>query len=569
MRLIRHIFQEEYGLLNSSPSTLLRYDSVVRLTQYVPAENSATAQGAFIAKWREVFGASSSEGVLYRELCRQNPKWSELAKREIDNPIQAAFIEYMIVEPWVDLSTLPSLPDTEQALYSVIEDIHSVAFHFVRQRHQETAGALMFNLFEIDGPAAMEQGFLMAWPPRGEFKMSEPATLSTVLHQRMLPAATIRAFNRAEVTSAEDYAAGIDRFQQAFPRAQRKAGAEAPPSGKPPIRSHLGLFEIVASGATKSSVPAETMKAVVAKEFGPPSVLQVENVPVPSPGPGQVRVKVKASSVNPLDVKMRSGDVRHIYPPWFPEVYGYSVSGIIDAVGAGVMARAIGEEVYGINNPIMRHGYAEYLCGPESNFYPKPTNMDFAAAAAAPSIFATAFGGLFLRFHLQAGQSVLIHGGSGVIGSCAVQLAKQAGARVIATASTANVERVRELGADIVVDYKTQRFEDFAQGVDLVLDTVGGETRERSWPLIRKGGALASLLPPPPDPALAERHGVQAFMVHGHPNIAEIMPEMTRRLELGKLAFPEIAKLYPLADAAIAHQDFERSSPRGRLVLLG
>ena len=181
-------------LLHSSPSTLLRYDSVVRLTQYVPADKSARAQDAFIAKWRETFGGSSPDGVIYRELCRQNPKWSELAKREIDNPIQAAFIEYMIVEPWVDLSTLPSLPDIEQVPYSIIQDIHSVAFHFVRQGHRETPGALMFNLFEIDGPAGMEQGFLMAWPPRGEFKMNEPATLSTVLHQRMLPAATIKAF---------------------------------------------------------------------------------------------------------------------------------------------------------------------------------------------------------------------------------------------------------------------------------------------------------------------------------------------------------------------------------------
>ena len=554
--------------LRTSPSTLLRYDSVVRLTQYLPAKNSATQQDVFIAKWREVFGGSSPEGVLYRELCRQIPEWSDLAKREIDNPIQATLIEYMIVEPWVDLATVPALPETQQPSYSAIQDVHSVAFHFVKEGHLEKPGALMFNLFEIDGPAGMEQGFLMAWPPRGEFKMNEPATLSTVLHQRMLPGARVKAFNRAEVTSAEDYAAGINRFEEAFPRAERKGGSEPPSSGKPPIRSHLGLFEVVGTAATRSSVPAKTMNAVVAKEFGPPSVLRVENVPVPFPGPGQVRVRVKASSINPLDVKMRSGDVRHIYPPWFPEVYGYSVSGIIDAVGANVTTRTIGEEVYGINNPIMRHGYAEYLCGPESNFYPKPANMDFATAAAAPSIFATAFGGLFLRFHLQSGESALIHGGSGVIGSCAVQLARQAGARVIATASTANVERVRELGADIVVDYKTQRFEDVAHGVDLVLDTVGGETRERSWALIRKGGALASLLPPIPDPALAERYGVQAFMVHGHPNIAEIMPDMTRRLQSGQLAFPEIAKTYPLAEAAIAHQDFERSSPRGRLVLL-
>jgi NADPH:quinone reductase-like Zn-dependent oxidoreductase len=551
----------------TGPASLLRYDSVVRLTQYIPVEKSSEAEAAFVSSWREAFGGTSPDGVLYRELCRQVPEWSELAKREIDNPIQATLIEYMIVEPWVDLSSLPALPDSGQE-YALLQDVHSVAFHFARQGEQQRPGALMFNLFEIDGPAGMEQGFLMAWPPRGEFKMTEPATLSTVLHQRMLPGARTKAFNRAEVTSAESYADGIDRFQQAFPRAERKLGTEAAAGGAAPIRSHLGLFEVVATAPAKSALPARTMNAVVAREFGPPSVLRVERVPMPSPGPGQVRVKVAASSINPLDVKMRSGEVRHIYPAWFPEVYGYSVSGVVDAVGAGVATRTAGEEVYGINNPIQRHGYAEYLCGPEGNFYPKPANMDFATAAAAPSIFATAFGGLFLRFHLQAGQTVLIHGGSGVIGSCAVQLAKQAGARVIATASTANVERVRTLGADLVVDYKTQRFEDFAQGVDLVLDTVGGETRERSWALLRKGGALASLLPPPPDPATAERFGVQAFMVHGHPNIAEIMPEMTRRLQAGELMFPEIAKTYPLAEAAKAHEDFERASPRGRLVLL-
>jgi NADPH:quinone reductase-like Zn-dependent oxidoreductase len=520
-----------------------------------------------IAAWKEAFAVPSPEGVLYRELCRQVPEWNALAEREIDNPIKAAYLEYMIVEPSVDLSTLPALPVGQQPSFSIIQDVHSVAFRFANEGRQ-TTGALMFNLFEIDGPAGMEQGFLMAWPPRGEFKIREQTTVSTVLHQRMLAGATIKAFNRAEISSAEDYAEGIDRFEQAFPRAERKVGAEVPPKGRPPIRSHVGLFEIAAIAPTQSSRPTESMKALVAREYGPASVLKLETLPIPSPGPGQVRVKVVASSINPLDIKMRSGEVSHIYPPWFPEVYGYSVSGIIDAVGAGVTTRSPGEEVYGINNPIMRHGYAEYLCGPEYNFYPKPAKMDFATACAAPSIFATAFGGLFLRFPLQAGQTVLIHGGSGVIGSCAVQLARQAGARVIATASTANVDRVRALGADIVVDYKTQRFEDFAQGLDLVFDTVGGETRERSWPLLRKGGALASLLPPPPDPAIAERHGVQAFMVHGHPNIGEIMPEMTRRLESGELAFPEIAKAYPMTNAADAHEDFERSSPRGRFVLL-
>jgi NADPH:quinone reductase-like Zn-dependent oxidoreductase len=146
--------------------------------------------------------------------------------------------------------------------------------------------------------------------------------------------------------------------------------------------------------------------------------------------------------------------------------------------------------------------------------------------------------------------------------------AKHAGAHVIATASAINIDRVRALGADVVVDYRTQRFEDFAHDVDLVVDTVGGETRERSWPLIRKGGALATLQPPPPDQTIAQRYGVQAFMVHGHPNISEIMPEMTRRLETGELAYPEIASTFPLERAADAPAALENDPSGGRIVLV-
>jgi NADPH:quinone reductase-like Zn-dependent oxidoreductase len=172
-----------------------------------------------------------------------------------------------------------------------------------------------------------------------------------------------------------------------------------------------------------------------------------------------------------------------------------------------------------------------------------------------------------LRTGLRAGQTVLIHGGSGGVGSYAVQLAKLAGARVIATASGSNLERVRGLGADVAVDYRTQRFEDFARDVDVVLDTVGGETRNRSWPLIRRGGVLATLQPPPPDQTVADRYGVQAFMVHGHPDISEILPEMTRLLESGELAFPEIATTFPLEQAAQAHAAVE-SGARGRIALV-
>jgi NADPH:quinone reductase-like Zn-dependent oxidoreductase len=553
----------------NSPAQLVRYDALIRLTCFTPTAANAD-QAAFCEAWTREANTAPAAGVLYRELNRQVPEWSQLAAREMDYPIPATLLEYLIVEPGTDLSRLPALPQGFAEVYSLTQDLYTVAFRFVKET-SEAGGALMFNLFEVDGPAGMEQGFLMDWPPRGEFKIHESATLSTMLHQRVLPHATFKAFNRAEVTSAEAYAEGIERFEAAFPRKGRKAAAGSDAAAvKPPIRSHLGLFETVARLQPSAETHAQaTMGAAVLEDYGPPEVLRWQQISRPNPGPGQVRMKVKASSINPLDVKMRSGEVRHIYPSWFPDVLGYSFAGVIDAVGEGVSERRVGEEVYGINNPIMRHGYAEYVVGPARFFYPKPQRLDWAAAAAAPSVFATAYGALFLRAHLQKGQTVLIHGAAGVIGSCAVQLARRAGAHVIGTASGKNVERIKQLGADVVVDYRTQRFEDFAHDVDMVLDTVGGETRERSWPLIRKGGVLASLLPPPPDPAVAARYGVQAFMVHGHPDIGEIMPEMTALLEQGALESPEVAATYPLSEAVAAHAAFEASSPKGRIVLLG
>lgn len=557
--------------IDLSPSDIVAYDHVIRLTQYryrdgTPAQSDIDG---FIDAWTESNAASAVAGVRYRELCRQVPEWTAMVAREVENPIEAVFLEYLVAEPDVDLDALSALPASEAHRYTVVQDVHTVAFRFAKASSGAPSGALMFNLFEIDGPASMEQGFLMSWPARGEFKIREEATRSTMLHHRLLPHATIKAFNRAEISSAAAYAEGIDRFEAAFPRAARVAGDDPRPEGvKPPIRSHLGLFEIVAVSPPGAPAKGPDMAAVVLDEYGGPEVLRLRQVRRPDPGPGQIRVKVRASAVNPLDVRMRSGQVRHIYPPWFPDVLGMSIAGIVDAVGRGVTTPAVGDAVYGVSHPVKRHGYAEYIVAPANYFYRLPSAMDFPAAAAAPSVIATAYALLFLRTDLQAGQTVLIHGGSGSVGSYAVQLAKLAGARVIATASTANLDRVRGLGADVVVDYRTQRFEDFAQDVDVVLDTVGGETRDRSWPLIRRGGVLASLQPPPPDQTVAERYGVQAFMVHGHPDIGEILPEMTHRLESAELAFPEIAATFPLDQARQAHSAFENDSPRGKIVLV-
>ena len=446
--------------------------------------------------------------------------------------------------------------------------LYRVDFRLVK----DTPGSpecIMFNLFELNGSPGMQQSFLMNWVPRGNFKTHEAGFFSSLLHESISPNPLFLAFNRAEWKTADDYAGGIERFEAAFPRSDRKS-ADAPATGqgdKPPVRSHLGLFRVAASVTGQDVQTDATMTAVRVREYGAPHVLVPEEVSRPAPGYGQILLRVKAVSINPLDVKMRSGEVREIYPSWFPDTLGYSVAGVIEAVGQGVVHRQIGEEVYGINNPIMRGGYAQYVVGPEGFYYPKPKNMDWATAAAAPSVFATAHGALFGRSHLQTGQRVLIHGGSGVVGSCAVQLAKQIGAYVFATASRQRLEEIKALGADEVIDYKTQKFEDIARDLDLVLDTQGGETRERSWALLKPGGILATLLPPIPDEETARKYGVQAFMVHGHPRIGDIMPDMTHRLETGKLKFPEIAARFPLQEASQAHASYEAHSPRGRIVL--
>ena len=552
------------------PSDLVRYDHVIRLTQYHRrwGTSSQPEIDEFITRWKESNATTPIPGVLYRELCRQVPQWSAMAAKEMDNPIHADFLEYLVAEPSVDLDTVMALPASQADRYTVVQDLHNVAFRFAKASPDPPSGVLMFNLFEIDGPAVTEQGFLMGWPVRGDFKINEQTTRSTILHHRMLAGATIKAFNRAEVSSAAAYAEGIDRFEAAFPRAARAAADAYPPRTKPPIRSHLGLFEIVAVSPPGAAAQGPNMAAVVLEEFGGPDVLRLRTIRRPDPGPGQIRIKVRACAINPLDAKMRSGQLRHFYPPWFPDVLGYDIAGIVDAVGRGVSTPAVGDAVYGISDPIRRHGYAEYVVAAADNFYPKPSSIDFAGAAAAPSVYATAYSGLFLGANLQAGQTVLIHGGSGAVGSYAVQLAKQVGAHVIASASTKNLDYVRSLGADVVVDYRRQRFEDFAHDVDVVLDTVGGQTRERSWPLIRNGGVLASLQPPPPDQTIAQRHGIRAFMVRGHPRIGEIMPRMTHRLESGELASPRIAATFPLEQAARAHRALETDSPQGRIVLV-
>jgi len=169
--------------LGTSPVRVVRYDTVIRLTQfrYGAGQPDEAETARFVREWKAACGARAEDGVLYRELCRQVPEWSRMAAKEMDNPIEAAFVEYLVAEAEVDLSKVAGMAAEVCDSYQVIEDLHTVAFRFVKGEEVKPTGALMFNLFEIDGPAGMEQGFLMDWPPRGEFKINEDATVSTML----------------------------------------------------------------------------------------------------------------------------------------------------------------------------------------------------------------------------------------------------------------------------------------------------------------------------------------------------------------------------------------------------
>ena len=212
-------------------------------------------------------------------------------------------------------------------------------------------------------------------------------------------------------------------------------------------------------------------------------------------------------AVNPLDAKIRSGEVRTIYPAWLPDILGYDVAGVIEAIGAAVGDLAVGDEAFGTLDPLERSGYAAYAAVSARALARKPSNLSFAQASTIGSAVATAHGALLGQAHLQAGQTVLVHGGSGAVGGMAIQLARRANALVIATASTANLDAIHVLGADVVVDYTRDRFEDVASQVDVVLDTVGGQTHERSYAVLRKGGLLVTLVPPPPDVPATQARG--------------------------------------------------------------
>jgi len=307
-----------------------------------------------------------------------------------------------------------------------------------------------------------------------------------------------------------------------------------------------------------------TMKAVRMHEYGGPEVLKYEDAPRPEPAAGEVLVRVHAAAVNPVDWKVRAGYTKGFLDYTLPLILGWDLSGVVEAVGAGVVDWKAGDEVYSRPDLSRNGSYAEYIAVKATELGRKPKSIDHIHASAIPLAALTAWQALFDAAGLSAGQRILIHAAAGGVGTFAVQLAKWKGAYVIGTASERNHAFLRELGADETIDYTEIPFETAVHDVDLVLDTMAGETRERSWQVLKKGGILVSILGPPSAEAAAA-HAVRQAGVFVQPNRAQL-EEIAMLVDAGKLR-PIVEEVLPLKEAARAHEKNQTLHTRGKLVL--
>lgn len=303
------------------------------------------------------------------------------------------------------------------------------------------------------------------------------------------------------------------------------------------------------------------MRAVRFHEYGPASGLNLERVDRPTPGPGEVLVRVRAAGVNPIDWKFRAGYLQEFVPLDLPHVAGLDLAGTVELPGMAVDAFAAGGAVFGRGSGT----YAEFAVAPAGSLAVKPDRLSFEEAATLGVGGVTAWSGLFDAAKLEAGQRLLVHGGAGGVGSIVVQLGRWKGAHVIATASEANAEYVRSLGADQVIDYAAGRFEDVVSDVDVIFDTIGGEVTERSWGVLRPGGVLV-VIAGMPEPEKAAEHGVRTAGVQAAEPISPILQELARLAESGDLR-PQVGRVFPLSEAAAAHAASETGHGRGRIVL--
>ena len=331
------------------------------------------------------------------------------------------------------------------------------------------------------------------------------------------------------------------------------------------IRFLLALVLVVIAGAfhlTDAQANLATMKAIVVHEYGGPEVLKYEDAPRPEPKDNEALVRVIAAGVNPVDALIRSGNYAKFFGTTLPLIPGYDIAGIVEKTGAKITKLKAGDSIYAY--VLWGGGYAEYAVATEGEATAKPKSLNYIEAAAVPLAALTAWQALIDTAKLSAGQTVLIHGGSGGVGSMAIQIAKARGAKVIATASTANQDLLKQLGADVTVDYTKTKFEDVVKDVDVVLDSVGKDTLARSYGVVRKGGIITTLVAQP-DQAELDKHGIRGAAISVKPNASELA-EITKLIEEKKVK-PVVSQVLPLTEAVKAQEQAATHHTRGKIVL--
>lgn len=307
------------------------------------------------------------------------------------------------------------------------------------------------------------------------------------------------------------------------------------------------------------------MNAVRIHAYGGPEVLLYEDAPRPVVADDEVLIRVHAAGVNPVDWKVREGHLGGMLNHVLPLIPGWDVSGTVAEYGPKVMTLQTGDEVFAYCNLARNGAYAEYVAVKATEVAYKPDSLDHVQAAAVPLAALTAWQALFDLAELSAGQKVLIHAAAGGVGHFAVQLARWRGAHVIGTASGKNRRFLEEIGAHEVIDYTVTDFADAVSDVDVVLDTLSGATRDRSWPVLKKGGILVTTLPPPPAEETAAQFGVRAAFVFVQPNANEL-GEIAALIDSGHVR-PHIDRVLPLEKVSEAHNLSQSGHASGKIVL--
>jgi NADPH:quinone reductase-like Zn-dependent oxidoreductase len=306
------------------------------------------------------------------------------------------------------------------------------------------------------------------------------------------------------------------------------------------------------------------MKAARVNRLGPPEVITVEDIAIPSPGEQDVLVRVRASGVGPWDALVRTG--KSGLPHTLPLTLGSEISGIVERVGGKTSGFAVGDEVFGATNPLFVDGYAEYAVAIGRMIAKKPVALSHLQAAALPVVAVTAWQMLFDHAQVREGQTVVVHGGAGNVGAYAVQFARLRKLVVIATIHGGDAQYVRNLGAEHVIDTKTQDFAKFARRADAVIDTVGGKTQDQLFTLAKPGSIIVSSVVRPNE-QLASQYGVRADYLIVDVNNPQLT-EIAGMFEKKQLTI-SLGSVLPLSEARAAHEMMAGGRPhlRGKIVL--